>query len=129
MQTLYRMRGEEGELLYIGITAVSTDRFSDHRHNQPWWHLVRQIEVEHFETRAEVMEAELKAIRSENPKFNRAGRPLQPEAPIIEPDAYAPNTYHCSRCQRAYKRMVESDHKLCFYCLVGPPIARPRVVA
>ena len=70
MTTLYRMRDAGGDLLYVGITVAGLRRFSAHRRVKPWWHLVQQIDVEHFATRAEAIAAERDAIKTELPRFN-----------------------------------------------------------
>lgn len=71
---LYRIWGECGELLYIGETSDITRRLREHSKRQPWWHEVRGHTHEPFQNEAEALKAELHAIRTENPRYNIAGR-------------------------------------------------------
>lgn len=67
---LYRHFGENGELLYIGISLSVTTRLGQHRLTSPWFEKISRIEVEHFSNRIDALNAEKKAIKSESPKFN-----------------------------------------------------------
>lgn len=67
---LYRFYGDGDALLYIGITMNAPARFGQHRDDKPWWGDVVRIEMEHFESRAAVLEAERAAIITESPKHN-----------------------------------------------------------
>lgn len=69
---LYRFYTESGELLYVGITNDPQRRFSDHGAEKPWWRRVAQIKIERFRTRRELAGAEIKAIETERPRYNRA---------------------------------------------------------
>ena len=73
---LYRIRGEDGVLLYIGITNQAV---------QPWWDELRSLTVEGYGTRTEAEDAEEAAILAEQPKYNvtyikptRLGRERKP---------------------------------------------------
>ena len=68
---LYRIRGEEGVLIYIGITEPGVPfRWNGHQAVQPWWDEVRTLTVEWYGTRAEAEAAEQAAILAEQPKYN-----------------------------------------------------------
>lgn len=67
---LYRIRGEGGGLLYIGITNSVPFRWNGHQAVQPWWDEVRSLTVEWYGTRAEAEEAEKAAILAEQPRYN-----------------------------------------------------------
>lgn len=67
---LYRFYDRHGALLYVGITATLPERLKAHRDEKPWWCDVADIKVEHFPDRRSVIEAEKKAIRTENPRHN-----------------------------------------------------------
>lgn len=67
---LYRIRGEEDVLLYIGITNGVPFRWNSHQTVQPWWDELRSLTVEWHGTRAEAEEAEKAAIGAEQPKYN-----------------------------------------------------------
>ncbi len=70
---LYRHYNAAGELLYVGISLNVLTRTSSHRYRE-WFSELARIEVEHYPTRGDAMEAELKAIREESPLFNIAGK-------------------------------------------------------
>lgn len=70
---LYRMFGEDGALLYVGITEVGVARWRQHQREKEWFNEVRTFTVEQFPDRESVAEAELAAIRSECPKYNYTG--------------------------------------------------------
>lgn len=75
-QVLYRMYDDADFLLYVGITLDPVARFAAHREDKPWWQQVSRIDLEHYDTRAEVEAAEAAAILDESPLYNRAGRPV-----------------------------------------------------
>jgi predicted GIY-YIG superfamily endonuclease len=75
MTDLYRMYDAEGELMYIGISYNAAARAAQHAKDQPWWHHVARIDIEHLDcgrTEAERVEAE--AIRREMPYHNKKGQ-------------------------------------------------------
>jgi hypothetical protein len=67
---LYRIRGEDDALLYIGISNCVPIRWNGHERVQPWWDELRSLTVEWCETREEAEAAEKAAIRAEQPKYN-----------------------------------------------------------
>lgn len=69
--SLYRFRDANGELLYVGLTRSGQRRFRKHAEEKDWWPLVTRVDVEHFPTADEAVEAERAAIRAEHPRFNR----------------------------------------------------------
>lgn len=76
---LYRFFDAQGNLLYVGITNDPEQRFRGHQGDKSWYHHVATAKMEHFETRAELMAAEIAAIEGEKPKYNKtyAVSPLQ----------------------------------------------------
>ncbi len=68
---LYRLYDGRGRLLYTGITCRGMRRMSEHAEVQPWWPMVRRIDVTHFSGWVEARAAELTAIRSERPLHNK----------------------------------------------------------
>lgn len=68
--TLYRLFADDGTLLYVGIAGNPGRRFEQHAGTKPWWALVGRTTLEHFPTRPQAAEAELRAIRQEYPKHN-----------------------------------------------------------
>ena len=68
---LYRIRGEENVLLYIGITNSVPLRWNGHMRAQPWWDELRSLTVEWYDSREQAEAAEEAAIRAERPKYNK----------------------------------------------------------
>lgn len=69
-QTLYRFYDADGALLYIGVTMDPPVRWKAHADVKEWWATVRNIKMEPFETRTEVLAAERAAIKAERPRYN-----------------------------------------------------------
>lgn len=72
---LYRHFDEDGRLLYVGISLSTATRLCQHRLTAKWARQVTTITIERFPSREEALKAELRAIRTENPAHNKAGRP------------------------------------------------------
>lgn len=83
---LYRLFGDAGELLYVGITNHPRARFRAHAKNR-WWLDVERIEVEWFDHRSPAEDAERVAIWQEHPRYNRQNLVLEQYKP--RPDARA----------------------------------------
>lgn len=69
---LYRFYDADGVLLYVGISAEPHGRRDQHR-DQTWWPEVATQVIECVDTREQAQHEELRAIRRERPKYNRAG--------------------------------------------------------
>jgi hypothetical protein len=68
---LYRCYDAAGELLYIGITRSTGNRFAVHQCSTRWWPDVADIKLdESFASRWELEEAERAAILAEIPLHN-----------------------------------------------------------
>lgn len=80
---LYRFFHEGGALLYVGITSKLGVRWQAHMGSSEWWPLAARVEAEWLATRALALRAELDAIRTELPIFNRAGAPPKPK--VVQP--------------------------------------------
>jgi predicted GIY-YIG superfamily endonuclease len=89
---LYRVRGENGLLLYIGISDGFGRRWKDHSRKQPWWDEMRSLSVDcWYESRADAEEAEKAAIRDEKPKYNKKHAvPAQPRRRTVKARRPAP---------------------------------------
>lgn len=72
---LYRYYDENDQLLYVGITKNQFQRFQAHAINTKWIQLVHKATFQHFTSRNDVKQAELKAITTEYPLFNIQGVP------------------------------------------------------
>ncbi|TPW95705.1 GIY-YIG nuclease family protein [Mycolicibacterium fortuitum] len=68
---LYRIFDSDDSLLYVGATTNPALRFGAHSSVQPWWHTASKITLEHFPGASELAAAEVQAIRTEHPRFNR----------------------------------------------------------
>jgi hypothetical protein len=70
MTHLYRYFGEDGTLLYIGVSLSAVQRLAQHRIHAPWFDQIKRIELETFATRQQAEAAERAAIIKEMPLFN-----------------------------------------------------------
>lgn len=86
MVSLYRHYDEHGKLLYVGIASNVVNRTCEHEQASPWFDYVAYIKVEHYATRSGALIAESKAIKSENPVYNKSCMVRQPTKPITEED-------------------------------------------
>jgi excinuclease UvrABC nuclease subunit len=68
--TLYRVYGDEGILLYIGVSNNFGRRWNEHSRNQPWWNSRRRMTVDWYNTEDEALDAEAHAIFNEQPRYN-----------------------------------------------------------
>ncbi|GAA3121992.1 GIY-YIG nuclease family protein [Streptomyces echinatus] len=75
--SLYRLLDAAGRLLYIGISCKPEKRYDSHRWHKPhaWRHDIASYTNEWFDTREEAEAAEITAIRSELPLYNRMHHP------------------------------------------------------
>jgi predicted GIY-YIG superfamily endonuclease len=71
---VYRMYNRYGCLLYVGMTRNAGERFEAHASSKSWWIEVAHIDVSHHVTREMARVAELVAIRTEHPMYNKADR-------------------------------------------------------
>lgn len=69
--TLYRAYNQADELLYVGISGDFLVRTKQHSVSSKWHKLAAKITLTHFETRSDAEQAEVEAIRSEKPLFNK----------------------------------------------------------
>jgi predicted GIY-YIG superfamily endonuclease len=67
---LYRLRADDGGLLYVGISEAPLRRWPEHASDKEWWPEVTSFSLEWFETRDAALAAEASAIRAEAPKCN-----------------------------------------------------------
>ncbi|MEU0236814.1 GIY-YIG nuclease family protein [Nocardiopsis sp. NPDC006198] len=67
---LYRFYNDRGQLLYTGITNAPGRRFTEHAKEKHWWEDVRGIAIDWYDDRDNVLAAEKRAIRIENPEHN-----------------------------------------------------------
>jgi hypothetical protein len=74
-QTLYRFYDSTNSLLYVGISNTWYQRFHQHERRSGWFSRVAHATFESYESRNAVEAAELLAIKTENPQFNKASNP------------------------------------------------------
>lgn len=68
--SLYRFFNDQGDLLYIGITADLMMRWNAHHADKDWWRSVSYSTIQHFANRTTVFAAERAAILAEKPRYN-----------------------------------------------------------
>ena len=68
--SVYRLYGGSRELLYVGIADEPRWRLLSHLRTH-WGRLIEEIEIEWHKSREEAAAAEKRAIRDEDPIFNR----------------------------------------------------------
>lgn len=71
MHTLYRHFDQNDELLYIGVTSNLFRRTAEHERSSPWFRDIARIDLRHFDSREDAIEAEDRAISNEKPKHNQ----------------------------------------------------------
>lgn len=83
--TVYRFYDEADQLLYVGISDNPPRRFREHTKHAEWWMDAVRIDLTHYATEQAARAAELKAIRTERPKYNLAGRIGERQLPLLNP--------------------------------------------
>jgi len=68
---VYRFFDEQGRLLYIGATNCFPRRLREYAREKPWWGEVARIDIEYFRSLRAAQTAEVKAIKSEKPLYNK----------------------------------------------------------
>lgn len=72
---LYRHYDCDENLLYVGLSGNFLSRTHQHQRNSGWFHLISTIKITHYATKQEMVDAELLAIKTENPIWNKAENP------------------------------------------------------
>jgi hypothetical protein len=68
---LYRWFDSKGRLLYVGMSLSLIVRQSGHKRSAPWFKQIASQTVEWYPDEPTAHAAEIAAIRSENPKYNK----------------------------------------------------------
>jgi len=79
--TLYRLFSLDLRLLYVGITTQGMVRLYQHALAQPWWPEVAIARFEHFTDRRVASIAEMRAIQTERPVYNKAHAAVRTKSP------------------------------------------------
>lgn len=72
---VYRLFGENDDLLYVGISDEPSVRLFQHAMDKPWWSDVKHGTVLPCATRVEALREEARAIAMEIPRHNISGMP------------------------------------------------------
>lgn len=70
MTHLYRHFNAHGDLLYVGISKSSFDRYMQHKYGSKWSEEIQTMTIKYFPSRAEAEAAERRAIIAEKPLWN-----------------------------------------------------------
>ena len=82
-EILYRLRGVNGELLYVGVTRDFPARLKQHQADKPWFYEVRATETVNIDgTRKQVEAIERAVIKTEAPIYNVVHNGEVRKAPI-----------------------------------------------
>jgi excinuclease UvrABC nuclease subunit len=67
---LYRHFGEDGSLLYVGVSLSTLQRLGQHKDHSTWFKKIRRVEIQQFDSREAALAAEREAILAEKPYYN-----------------------------------------------------------
>jgi len=71
---LYRFYDSSERLLYVGVTRDPEARFGAHSREKAWWPEVTRKDITWLASRDEAAIAEIEAIRTERPRYNKHDR-------------------------------------------------------
>ena len=83
MYYLYRHFNAKKELLYVGMSLSHLSRLREHKRQSRWFNQISIITIEKFRKKRRCAEAEAKAIRTENPRYNKALLPREKQTKFI----------------------------------------------
>ena len=101
---LYRLYDATGRLLYVGITHDPKARWRLHAVDKPWWHEVARKEVTWFDTRTEAGIAELRAIETEGPLYDRSN----PKNRLSDEERHAQDKAYVDEALRMIREDIEA---------------------
>lgn len=84
---LYRFYDADRQALYIGITQSGQTRLAEHRRRSEWWPLAEYFAFSAYPDWPSLELAESAAIRTEAPRFNKAGTQWRQQA-IVRLDGH-----------------------------------------
>lgn len=97
-EVLYRFFDDEERLLYVGISSNWQQRLKQHYRDSEFHYQATKITLERYETREEVVAAEIRAIQTENPVYNKDYNPNFEDA-----------TKHLTRIKNLVYSNIEPD--------------------
>lgn len=71
MFSVYRFYNPEDLLLYVGMSENVICRILTHKSDKQWFSEIATIKISKFSSKAEMLEAERRAIASEHPLYNK----------------------------------------------------------
>lgn len=108
--SLYRHFDKNDHLLYVGISVDPLNRLKDHRQQAVWFEQISRVDVEKFDSREYAANAEIEAIKSENPIYNIAHKkPINHKA-----KKWAREYNYCEKCGTDESK--HSGHGICVAC-------------
>jgi excisionase family DNA binding protein len=125
MVYLYRHFDRTGKLLYVGISLNHVARLSQHK-KAPWVERIARVEIEEHPSRADALDAEKAAIRSEAPEFNKQHKAL-PKPTVSPREVGIPKDDPRDNCVviRPFYSVYEAAKALC----VSEPTVRKKIAA
>lgn len=115
-QVLYRLTDSSHHLLYVGVTSDITRRLRRHERGKSWWDQVSTIHLRRYWSRADVLEAERRAIENERPIYNlmlNYGSPNPEPFDVVPCPACSEDSYYRIDIDRYYHRNG-SDNRPCW---------------
>lgn len=76
---LYRHFQKDGSLLYVGISLSAVARLAQHKNYSEWFNSISRVEIETFTDRNAALDAERRAIKEENPLYNKTYKRPAPD--------------------------------------------------
>jgi hypothetical protein len=116
--TLYRHFNSSGVLLYVGVSEKALARLQEHSRKSEWYQDITTITLQHFPTRREAETAELEAIKTENPLYNkhfirgnRRGAILKDRQFLSSSPVNVPDTNSINRRYNRLRRQLYLENK------------------
>lgn len=101
---VYRIFDAAGLLLYVGATSNPVRRFTlNHQYRAPWLYDAARIDLEWWPNLETALAAERAAIKTENPVYNQASKPI-----LVCPKCKGvkdPDPPYCKPCTKEYYRL------------------------
>jgi excinuclease UvrABC nuclease subunit len=106
---VYRLFDNEGRLIYVGCSHDPESRIYMHRHKAWWAPQIDRIKLKVFPDRQAAIEAEAKAIKEENPRWNINHRSYGQPHWTMELAEQFKTPYRLARIERAKRYLAALD--------------------